>query len=41
MADISAPALEKASAKLKQLVPSAHKVEVQVRTLTLKFSMCN
>lgn len=30
MADISAPALEKASAKLKQLVPSAHKVEIQV-----------
>lgn len=31
MADISEPALEKAAAKLKQLVPSAHKVEVQVR----------
>ena len=31
MADISAPALEKASTKLKQLVPSAHKVEIQVR----------
>jgi hypothetical protein len=30
MADISAPALEKASAKLKQLVPSAHKVDIQV-----------
>jgi NAD(P)-dependent dehydrogenase (short-subunit alcohol dehydrogenase family) len=30
MADISAPALEKASLKLKQLVPSAHKVEIQV-----------
>lgn len=30
MADISGPALEKASAKLKQLVPSAHKVEIQV-----------
>ncbi|RDW92345.1 putative 3-oxoacyl-[acyl-carrier-protein] reductase FabG-1 [Coleophoma crateriformis] len=30
MADISAPALEKAAAKLKQLVPSAHKVHVQV-----------
>jgi NADP-dependent 3-hydroxy acid dehydrogenase YdfG len=30
MADISAPALEKASAKLRQLVPSAHKVEIQV-----------
>lgn len=30
MADISAPALEKASAKLSQLVPSAHKVETKV-----------
>ncbi|KAH8601477.1 hypothetical protein B0O99DRAFT_501756 [Bisporella sp. PMI_857] len=30
MADISEPALEKASVKLKQLVPSAHKVEVKV-----------
>jgi len=30
MADISEPALEKAVAKLKQLVPSAHKVEIQV-----------
>jgi NAD(P)-dependent dehydrogenase (short-subunit alcohol dehydrogenase family) len=30
MADISAPALERASAKLRQLVPSAHKVEIQV-----------
>ncbi|TVY87106.1 putative oxidoreductase [Lachnellula willkommii] len=30
MADISAPALEKASAKLKQLVPSAHRVDTQV-----------
>jgi len=30
MADISAPALEKASAKLKQLVPSAHIVDIQV-----------
>ncbi|RAL61433.1 hypothetical protein DID88_009363 [Monilinia fructigena] len=30
MADISGSALEKASAKLKQLVPSAHKVEIQV-----------
>jgi hypothetical protein len=30
MADISAPALEKAGAKLRQLVPSAHKVEIQV-----------
>jgi hypothetical protein len=35
MADISAPALEKASAKLKQLVPSAHKVEIQVIILGL------
>jgi hypothetical protein len=32
MADISEPALEKASVKLKQLVPSAHKVEVKVST---------
>lgn len=31
MADISAPALEKASDKLKQLVPSHHKVETFVR----------
>jgi len=30
MADISVPALEKANAKLRQLVPSAHRVEVQV-----------
>jgi NAD(P)-dependent dehydrogenase (short-subunit alcohol dehydrogenase family) len=30
MADISAPALEKASAKLRQLVPSAHKVDIKV-----------
>ncbi|KAK6608052.1 short-chain dehydrogenase [Botrytis cinerea] len=30
MADISAPALEKAAAKLRQLVPSAHKIEVKV-----------
>jgi hypothetical protein len=30
MADISAPALEIASAKLRQLVPSAHRVEIQV-----------
>jgi hypothetical protein len=30
MADISAPALQKASAKLRQLVPSAHIVEIQV-----------
>jgi hypothetical protein len=35
MADISASALEKASAKLKQLVPSAHKVEIQVIILGL------
>lgn len=33
MADISAVALERASTKLKQLVPSAHKVEVQVSLL--------
>ena len=31
MADISAPALEKASAKLRQLVPSAHRVDIKVR----------
>jgi NAD(P)-dependent dehydrogenase (short-subunit alcohol dehydrogenase family) len=30
MADISGPALEKALSKLRQLVPSAHKVEIQV-----------
>lgn len=30
MADISKPALDKASSKLKQLVPSAHKVDIQV-----------
>jgi hypothetical protein len=30
MADISAPALEKAQAKLKQLVPNASKVETLV-----------
>ncbi|KAF8859348.1 putative 3-oxoacyl-reductase FabG [Acephala macrosclerotiorum] len=30
MADISEKALDKASAKLKELVPSAHKVEIQV-----------
>lgn len=30
MADISATALEKASAKLRQLVPSAHRVEIKV-----------
>jgi NAD(P)-dependent dehydrogenase (short-subunit alcohol dehydrogenase family) len=35
MADISAPALEKASTKLKQLVPSAHKVDIQVRIFLL------
>jgi hypothetical protein len=34
MADISAPALVKASAKLRQLVPSAHIVEIQVIRLT-------
>lgn len=31
MADISSPGLEKASAKLKQLIPSHLKVEVKVR----------
>lgn len=30
MADIDAPMLENASAKLRQLVPSAHRVEIQV-----------
>jgi NADP-dependent 3-hydroxy acid dehydrogenase YdfG len=30
MADISKPALEKAAAKVKELVPSHHKVEIQV-----------
>jgi NAD(P)-dependent dehydrogenase (short-subunit alcohol dehydrogenase family) len=30
MADISRPALDRASSKLRQLVPSAHKVEIQV-----------
>jgi NAD(P)-dependent dehydrogenase (short-subunit alcohol dehydrogenase family) len=39
MADISAPALEKASAKLRQLVPSAHKVDIQVG-LVLFISNC-
>jgi hypothetical protein len=34
MADISAPALDRASAKLKQLVPSAHKVDIKVIILT-------
>jgi NAD(P)-dependent dehydrogenase (short-subunit alcohol dehydrogenase family) len=33
MADISGPALEKAITKLRQLVPSAHKVEIQVSSL--------
>lgn len=37
MADISGPGLEKASAKLKQLVPSHHKVEVKVRSYVLLF----
>ena len=31
MADISAPALEKALAKVKQLVPNAQRIETQVR----------
>lgn len=35
MADISAAALEKASAKLKQLVPSHHKVEITVCHLNI------
>jgi hypothetical protein len=35
MADISGAALEKALAKLKQLVPSAHRVEIKVRYPTL------
>lgn len=30
MADISGPALERAAAKVKELVPSFHKVEIQV-----------
>jgi NAD(P)-dependent dehydrogenase (short-subunit alcohol dehydrogenase family) len=38
MADISGPALEKASAKLKQLVPSYHKVEIQVISKNLLLS---
>jgi len=41
MADISAAALEKASAKLKQLVPSAHKVETQVIVLGSSMMCCN
>jgi NADP-dependent 3-hydroxy acid dehydrogenase YdfG len=40
MADISAPALEKASAKLKQLVPSAHKVDIQVSCFISNFRIC-
>ena len=32
MADISGPGLEKALAKLKQLIPSHNKVEVKART---------
>jgi hypothetical protein len=32
MADISGPGLEKAAAKLKQVIPSHNKVEVKVRT---------
>jgi NAD(P)-dependent dehydrogenase (short-subunit alcohol dehydrogenase family) len=41
MADISAPALEKASNKLKQLVPSHHKIEVQARVcLTYMYPLC-
>jgi hypothetical protein len=41
MADISGPALEKASAKLKQLVPSAHRVEVQVVIMALRIMICS
>jgi NAD(P)-dependent dehydrogenase (short-subunit alcohol dehydrogenase family) len=47
MADISTPALEKALAKLQQLVPSAHKIETQVSTIHLtrtpltKFQTCD
>ena len=31
LADISAPALEKALAKVKQLVPGAHRLDTKVR----------
>ncbi len=36
MADISSAALDKASEKLKQLVPSAHKVDIKVPILLPK-----
>lgn len=35
MSDISQPALEKAAAKVKQLVPNAPRVEILVRPNTL------
>lgn len=35
MSDISQPALEKAAAKVKQLVPDAPRVEILVRPHTL------
>lgn len=35
MADISEPALEKALAKVKQLVPSAVRVETKVRSISV------
>lgn len=38
MADISAGALEKAAAKLKQLIPSAHKIETKVLTRSSSLS---
>lgn len=34
MSDISQPALEKAAAKVKQLVPNAPRVEILVRPIT-------
>ena len=36
MADISEPALEKALAKVKQLIPNAVRVETKVRFPTLR-----
>ena len=38
MADISSAALDKASEKLKQLVPSAHKVDIKVPILLPKLN---
>lgn len=38
MADISEPALERALAKVKQLVPSAGKIETTVRLLLPPFT---